>query len=121
MATASIEVSGPDAERLAGELRAALEKAAGPGEGASPVEVQRSAELVVAVIGLVFSGVGAAKTLWDWWQATRSQPTSVTGAGAVRVRVLLTDGTVVDLSSVDSRQLELELGRRLGPRSNSGG
>jgi hypothetical protein len=39
MASASIEVSGPDAERLAAELRAALAVAVQPGESVSPVEV----------------------------------------------------------------------------------
>jgi hypothetical protein len=58
MATASIEVSGPNAERLAGELQAALVTAIQPGNSVSPVEVERSANLVIAIIGLVFSGVG---------------------------------------------------------------
>jgi hypothetical protein len=51
MATASIEVSGPNAERLAGELRAALVTAVPPGGSVSPVEVERSADLVIAIIG----------------------------------------------------------------------
>jgi hypothetical protein len=55
MATASIEVSGPNAERLAGELQAALVTATHPGDSVSPVEVERSAELVIAIIGLVCS------------------------------------------------------------------
>jgi len=52
MVTASIEVSGPDAERLARELRATLAAAAEPGDSVSVVEVQHSAELVIALIGL---------------------------------------------------------------------
>lgn len=48
VATASIVVSGPGAERLAGELHAALEKAATAGDRVSPVEVERSASLVIA-------------------------------------------------------------------------
>jgi hypothetical protein len=56
MASASIRVSGPNAERVAAELHAALGKALGPGERVSPVELNRSAELVIAVIGLVFGG-----------------------------------------------------------------
>ena len=51
MATASIEVSGPNAERLAAELRAALVTAVPPGGSVSPVEVERSADLVIAIIG----------------------------------------------------------------------
>ncbi|HEY6422242.1 MAG TPA: hypothetical protein VIY28_03135 [Pseudonocardiaceae bacterium] len=66
MATASIEVSGPEAEALARELRAVMAGAAREGEIVSAVEVDRSPELVIAVIGLVFSGVSTAKTLWDW-------------------------------------------------------
>ena len=40
--------------------------AAAPGDSVLPAELGRSADLVVAVIGLVFSGVGAAKTIWEW-------------------------------------------------------
>jgi hypothetical protein len=63
MATATIEVSGPNAERLAGELRAALVTAIPSRGSVSPVEVERSADLAIAIIGLVFSGVGTAKTI----------------------------------------------------------
>jgi hypothetical protein len=104
MAAASIEVSGPNAGRLAGELQAALAAAIQPGDSVSPVEVERSAELVIAIIGLVFSGVDAAKTIWEWWRDRRSE--------GVKVRILLDDGTQVDLSGVDQRQLEIALGRR---------
>ena len=107
MATASIEVSGPNAERLAGELRAALVTAIPPGDSVSPVEVERSADLVIAVIGLVFSGVGTAKTIWDWWHSRRPE--------GVKVKILLDDGTRVDLSGVDLEQLEIILDRRTPP------
>jgi hypothetical protein len=92
MAAASIEVSGPNAERLAGELQAALAAAIQAGDSVSPVEVERSAELVIAIIGLVFSGVGTARTIWDWWHGRRSE--------GVRVMILLDDGIQVDLSGV---------------------
>jgi hypothetical protein len=69
----SVEVSGPDAQRWAGELRAALVAAGPDGDGVWRVEVQRSAELVVAVTGLVLGGVQTAKTVWDWWQARRGE------------------------------------------------
>lgn len=104
MATASIEVSGPDAEGLAGELRAAAAAVAGPSEVVSPVEVERSPELVIAVVGLVFSGVSTAKAIWDWWQARR--PAGVT------VKIVLADGTAVNLSDVDQQQLVVELEQR---------
>jgi Effector Associated Constant Component 1 len=104
MASASIEVSGPDAERLAGELQGALATAIQPGDSVSPVEVERSAELVIAIIGLVFSGVDTARTIWDWWHARRPE--------GVKVKILLDDGTQVDLSGVDQKQLEIELERR---------
>jgi NADH dehydrogenase FAD-containing subunit len=104
MATASIEVSGPNAERLAGELQAALATAIQPGDSVSPVEVERSAELVIAIIGLVFSGVETARTIWDWWHDRRSE--------GVKVKILLDDGTQVDLSGVDQKQLEIVLDRR---------
>lgn len=107
MVTASIEVSGQGAERLAGELQVALASAVGPAGSVSPVEVERSAELVVAVVGLVFGGVNAAKTIWDWWQARRSE--------GAKVRIFLDDGVQVDLSGVDQRQLELEFERRAKP------
>ena len=104
MATASIEVSGPNAERLAAELRAALVTAVPPGGSVSPVEVERSADLVIAIIGLVFSGVGTARTIWDWWHDRWSE--------GVKVKILLDDGTQVDLSGVDQQQLEIVLDRR---------
>jgi NADH dehydrogenase FAD-containing subunit len=107
MATASIEVSGPDAERLARELQAALATAVQPGDSVSPVEVERSADLVIAIIGLVFSGVETAKTIWDWWHARRSE--------GVKVTILLDDGTQVDLSGVDQEQLQITLDRRTTP------
>ena len=104
MAAASIEVSGPNAERLAGELQAALVTATQPGNSVSPVEVERSADLVIAIIGLVFSGVGTAQTIWAWWQGRRPQ--------GVKVKILLDDGTQVDLSGVNQEQLEIALARR---------
>jgi hypothetical protein len=107
MAAASIEVSGPNAERLAGELRAALAAAIPPGGSVSPVEVERSADLAIAIIGLVFSGVGTAKTIWDWWHARRPE--------GVKVKILLDDGTQVDLSGADRERLEIILDRRTPP------
>jgi hypothetical protein len=107
MATASIEVSGPNAEHLAGELRAALVTAVQPTGSVSPVEVERSADLVIAVIGLVFSGVGTAKTIWDWWHSRRSE--------GVKVRILLDDGSQVDLSGLDREELEIVFVRRTLP------
>ena len=104
MATASIEVSGPNAEPLAGELQAALITAVQQGDIVSPVEVERSADLVIAIIGLAFSGVGTAKTIWDWWHARRSE--------GLKGKILLDDGTQVDLSGVDQRQLEIAFDRR---------
>ena len=73
MGTATLEVSGADAAQWAAELHAALAANAQPGDSVSPVEVQRSAEMVIAVIGLVFAGVGTAKTIWDWWQSRRPE------------------------------------------------
>src|SRR5580658_2041645 len=104
MATASVEVSGPGVEGVAGELRAALVTAVQPGDSVSPVEVERSADLVIAIIGLAFSGVGTAKTIWDWWHDRRSE--------GVKVKILLDDGTQVDLSGVDQKQLTIVLDRR---------
>jgi hypothetical protein len=65
------------------------------------------AELVIAIIGLVFSGVGTARTIWDWWRGRRSD--------GVKVKILLDDGTQVDLSGVDEKQLEITLGQRTTP------
>jgi hypothetical protein len=108
MTAASIEVSGPSAERQAGELRAALAAAIQPGGSVSPVEVERSADLVVAIIGVVFGAVEPAKTIWSWWQSRGSR-------SGVKVRILLDDGTKIDLSGVDQKQLEIVLDRRATP------
>lgn len=99
MGTATIEVSGAEAARQAADLHATLSAGARPAESVSPVEVDRSAEMVVAVIGVVFSGVSTAKTLWDWWQSRRRPGTSV--------NILLADGTRVDLSTVTQGELEI--------------
>jgi hypothetical protein len=88
-------------------VRAVLDAAVGPAESVSPVEVARSAELVIALVGLVFSGVGAAKTIWDRRQERRSED--------VRVRIFLDDGTSLELSGVDERQLHVEFQRRTQP------
>lgn len=104
MATASIEVSGLDAERMAGQLQAALGVGLAPGERVSPVEMDRSADLVVAVIGLVFSGVSVAKTIWDWWDSRRSE--------GIRVSIVFDDGTHVELADLDRGRWEIELKRR---------
>ncbi|MFI7081223.1 hypothetical protein ACIBO1_28365 [Micromonospora sp. NPDC049903] len=99
--TAVLEVSGPDAGRWATELRAALAASGGTGDAVSPVEVQRSAEVVIAAIGLAFAGVGVAKTIWDWWYSRRAEGVAVT--------VLLGDGTRVEVSTVSRGQLEIVL------------
>src|SRR4051812_43896066 len=84
MADASVEVSGPDAVDVAEDLRAALASSAEPGDVVDPVDVRREA-VTIAVIGLVFSGVSTAKTLWDWWRSRRPAGTTV--------KILLADGT----------------------------
>ena len=104
MATASIEVSGPNAGRQAEDLRAALVTAIQPSDSVSQVEVERSADLVIAVIGLAFSGVGTVKTIWDWWHDRRSE--------GVRVKILLDDGSRVDLSDLDREEPEIDFVRR---------
>ena len=100
MGTATLEVSGAGAAQWASELHATLVANSQPGDSVSPVEVQRSAELVIAIIGLVFAGVGTAKTIWDWW-LSRRRPEGVT------IRILLADGTQLDLSNVSQGELEI--------------
>jgi hypothetical protein len=108
MGNATLEVWGPDAERWAAELRADLKASAHPGDSVSPVEVHRSADLVIAVIGLVFSGISTATATWGWWQSRRRD--------GVAVRVLFSDGTHLELSDVDQDELEITF-RRAGPLS----
>ncbi|MBB5866867.1 hypothetical protein F4553_000246 [Allocatelliglobosispora scoriae] len=88
-----------DAAHWAAELHATLTANMPPGDRVSPVELQRSAEMVVAVIGLVFAGVGTAKTIWDWWQSRRPE--------GVTVKILLGDGTQVNVSTTDQAELEI--------------
>src|SRR5262245_22966760 len=99
MGTATVEVSGADAAHWAAELHATLEANIQPGDTVSPLELQRSAELVIAVIGLVFAGVGTAKTIWDWWHSRRPQGAAVT--------ILFSDGTQIIMSDVDHTELEV--------------
>jgi pantothenate kinase len=99
MGTATLEVSGPDSARQAAELHATLTAGAHPGDTVSPVEVQRSAEIVIAIIGLVFTGIDTAKTIWDWWHSRHPEGTTV--------KILLSDGTQLDLSNISRDQLEI--------------
>jgi hypothetical protein len=102
MGTAIVEVSGVQATQWAAELHAVLTANAqpgDPGDNVSPVEVQRSAKMVIAVIGLLFAGVGTAKTIWDWWHSRRREGVAVT--------ILLSDGTRLNLSDVSQDQLEI--------------
>jgi hypothetical protein len=107
MGTATLEVSGPHAAGWAAELCADLTRNAQPGDSVSPVEVQRSAELVIAVVGLVFAGIGTAKTIWDWWCSRRPHGAAVT--------ILFSDGTRLDLSTVDQAELEVTF-QQAGPQ-----
>src|SRR4051794_30687598 len=108
MGTATVEVSGVLAAQRAAELHTVLAANARPGERVSPVEVQRAADTVIAVIALVFAGVDTAKTIWDWWSARRRD-------GAT-VKILLGDGTQVDVSHVSREQLESILQRAISQR-----
>lgn len=101
MGAATVEVSGVQATQWAAELHAVLAANTEPGDRVSPVEVQRSAAVVIAVIGLVFSGIGTAKTLWEWWHARRRDGGTVT--------IVFSDGTRVALSDVSQQQLEIVL------------
>ena len=99
MGTAMVEVSGAQATQWAADLHAVLAAKARPGDSVSPVEVQKSAEMVVAEIGLVISGIDTAKTIWDWWDSRRRDE--------VQVTIVLSDGTRVNLSGVSQGQLEI--------------
>ena len=54
---------------------------------------------MIAVIGLVFSGISTATAIWSWWQSRRRE--------GIVVRVLFSDGTQLDLSDVDQDELEI--------------
>lgn len=99
MGTATVEVSGAQATQWATDLHAVLAANTQPGDSVSPVEVRRSAEMVTAVIGLVFAGVATAKTIWDWWHPRRRDGGTVT--------ILLAEGTRLNLSDVSQNQLEI--------------
>ncbi|MEU7970472.1 hypothetical protein AB0B48_00325 [Micromonospora sp. NPDC049089] len=101
MGNATVEVSGAQAAHWAAELRSALIGAIGPDDSVSPVQVQRSAEMVIAVIGLVFSGVEVAKTIAEWWSARRREGVAVT--------VLLPDGTRIELAEGSQARLEIAM------------
>ena len=100
MVSAAVEVSGERAQLWAARLRAVLAERAGPGESVSPVQVERDAGLTIAIIALVFEGVGTAKTIWDWWHEQRSE------AAGVAVTITLPDGTRVEMSGVDQATLD---------------
>ncbi|MEU9507112.1 hypothetical protein AB0D32_12615 [Micromonospora sp. NPDC048170] len=99
MGTATLEVSGAQAAQWAADLHAVLAANAEAGDRVSPVEVDRSAATVIAVIGLVFSGVGTAKTIWEWWHPKRQEGGTV--------KILFGDGTQLTLSDVSQQRLEI--------------
>jgi hypothetical protein len=111
MVDATIQVTGVDAPVWAEDLRRELTAGQTAGDHVGSVEVERSAELVMAVIGLAFSGVSTAKTIWDWWQASKK---TKGGGEQVTVRIVFGDGEQVDLSSVDEGQLQVIVERRAG-------
>ncbi len=101
MGNATVEISGVQASRWGAELRAALAANAGPDDSVSPVQVHRSAEMVIAVIGLVFSGVEVAKTITEWWRSRQEEGAAVT--------VLLPDGTRIELAEGSQARLEIAM------------
>ena len=88
-------MSGPDAARWAAELCADLTAKAQPGESVAPVEVQRSADLVIAVVGLVFSRIATAKTIRYY----------VTNVLRPLIRPLLTDDEYTGACAAAARSL----------------
>lgn len=94
-----VEAAGPDAEEALKDLRRHLVEALGEGS-VGPVEVEKSVELL-AILSVVLSGVQAATALLSWWQSRRST--------SVQIRVTAPDGTVVDLSTADTVDLEIAL------------
>ena len=119
MVSVSIELAGLDAASEAAELRAMLLQRAEAGTRVGPVEVERSAELVIAVVALAVSGVSAAKDLRDWWQSRQSAAPKdhTTGAsnGQTRVKVVFDDGTRIELGATDAQELEIEFQKRSQP------
>lgn len=103
MASLLLQLSGRDAESEAADLRGVLADSVGADASVSGVELDRSADLVVALIAITFEGVGAAKALWDWWQTRRAK--------GVTVRLILEDGRTLNLATVDQEQLVIELER----------
>jgi hypothetical protein len=104
MATASVEVSGQDAERLGESSRPHWWRQLSREAASRRSRWSRSADLVIAITGLVLSGAGTAKTILGWWHDRRPEGVSVT--------ILLDDDTQDDFSGVDRRQLEIALARR---------
>ena len=98
MVTATVEVSGVQAQSWAAELQTVLAGRVRPGESVSPVQVERDAGLTVAIIALVFAGVDTAKTIWDWWHEQRPAEAVVT--------ILLADGTRIEVSGVGRAELD---------------
>jgi len=109
MMDATVRLEGPNAVREAQDLRAHLTASLTGGDLVSDVEVNRSAELVIASVGLVLAGTQTAIVVWEWWQSRKSK-------NGLTVRILLDSGEQVELSGLDREQFESIVDRRLKER-----
>ena len=117
MIDATVQVIGPSAQKRAEELRGQLADRKQAKEHVGPVDVERSPELVIAAIGLAFSGVGTAKTIWDWWKGHKDD--TDTDDEGISVRVVFADGDAVELSGLDGNQFNEIVRRRTDPTASN--
>ena len=86
--TATFRLTGPSAEADGEALRAALVAEHGA-DAAGEVQIHVMKGDVIAVVGLAFGAVGAADTLWKWWQARQNSN--------VEVRIETSSGDVIEV------------------------
>jgi hypothetical protein len=98
MIVASIQVSGPSAEPVAEALHGRLQAEVGDAVG-RPQHLK--GDEIITIISLALGAFSPAKAMWDWWRAREPDGT--------RVKILLPDGSELDLAVSNLEELQLKL------------
>jgi hypothetical protein len=102
----TIEITGENRDQLALELSVPLSSSQGNMQMSTKYsEEDRDPLSTVTTISVVTStvqsGLQAAESIWNWWLSRRQSGNKVT--------IRTAEGRVIDLSSIDQKQLEIAL------------
>jgi hypothetical protein len=102
----TIEIIGENRDQLALELSVPLSSSQGNVQASTKYSEEDQDPLstvttVSVVTSTMQSGRQAAETIWHWWQSSRQRENKVT--------IRTAGGSVIDLSLIDQKQLEIAL------------